>query len=290
MTDQLSKVHSEFEAFKLSAQAKKGVIDAGLAESHRNQIELPDNIKLMESQIVQLNVTIENKQKEIEAIARSLRETKDEYEAQKSMAAAFSESIQAENNALQHEASEHIKTIQSLEDRIEQLTSSNLSNDLKNALNHKSEEIKSKEAKIGELSSIINALQRQIHGHENNLKRLADEKETETKQSINVVSTMDDEIKSMNLKLDAMKKTLEDKMKEFTSVSDERSSLLSTNSSMDGEISRLKSQIKDFTDNFVDRIQYERRIQHLRKGEKERDYGVNKKITRIGGTIEESVY
>ncbi len=255
-TDQLSKVHTEFEAFKLSTEAEKTDIDAKLSESHRKEIESSDNVKILDSQIVQLKVTIEDKQKEIEVIASSLREAKDDYEVQKSKAATFSESTQSEINSLQHEAAEHIKTIRSLEEKIEKLTSSvNLSDDLKNELNHKSEEIKSKETKIVELSETVNSLQQQIQGNENDLKRLADEKETEAKRSTDVISNKEDEIKSMNLQLDTMKKTLEDKMKEFSSASDERSSLLSTKSSLDDEISRLNSEIKNYTDNFVDRTE-----------------------------------
>ncbi len=237
MTDQLSKVNSEFVAFKLSTQA---------------EIELSDNIKLLEPQIVQLELTIHRKQKEIETIASSLRETKDEFEVQKSKAYSFSESTQAEIDSLQHKISEQIKTIRSLEDKIQQLTSSkDLLDNSKNELNHKTEEIKSKDSKIIQLSSTINALHIQIDANENDFKRLADEKETYTKLSI----TKDAEIKSMNLRLDAMKKTLQDKIKEISSVSDERSSLLSTKISLDEKIYCLQSQIKYFTDNFVDRTE-----------------------------------
>lgn len=256
INEQLAKVLSEFEAFKLSAEASKSDIETKLAESLKKVTEDSENIKLLESQNNQLKITIEDKEKEIETISNSLRESKQEYETLKSEAATFRESTQSQINSLQNDATEHIKTIRMLEDKIDQLTSSvNLSDDLKNELNHKSEEIKSKETNIAELSTTVNALKEQIIAKENDLKRLVDEKEIEGKRSLDVIVNKDEEIKSMHVQLETLKNTIENKTAEIIKLSDEMSAVSLAKSSMTEEVSRLNNQIKDFTENFVDRTE-----------------------------------
>ncbi|XP_037047111.1 restin homolog isoform X5 [Bradysia coprophila] len=233
INDQLTHLREEVEAFKVSAEAEKLEICSKLVESHNKEIE--------------------EKQKEMDVISTSLREANNENETLKSNAATLKGSTQAEIVALQQEAADHLKTIRLLEDKIEQLTSSvNLSDDLKNELNHKSEEIKSKETKIAELSVTVSTLQEQFNVNENDLKRLADEKEVEKKRLTDVIDSKDDEIKTMHQQLATVKKTLDDKIVELASLSDESSSLLLEKNSLVEELASLNSQMQDYATNSVD--------------------------------------
>lgn len=254
--DQFTKVSSEFEAFKLSAETIEKDNNAKLAEYIQKENERSENAKLLESQNVQLKLVIGEKEQEIVTILSALCEAKHDYETLKSEASILKESSQAQINSLQCEGAEHIKTIGLLEDKIDQLTSSvNLSDDLKNELNHKSEEIKSKETNITELSIAVNVLKEQITVKDNDLKRLVDEKEMEGKRSIDVIVSKDEEIKSMHLQSETMKKSLEDKIAEFNDLSIEKSLLETAKNSLVQEVSRLSNQIKEYTDNFVDRTE-----------------------------------
>lgn len=254
--NELNKVLSDFDAFKLSAETGKQVIDAKLLEAFKKEADSEENRKLLESENVQLKQTILDTEKKASVISSSLHEVRDEYETLKSEAATSKESAQVQINSLQHEAAEHIKTIQLLEAKIDQLTSSvNLSDDLKNELNHKSEEIKSKEINIAELSNVVTALKEQINVKENDLKRLVGEKEMEGKQSIDIIVSKDEEINSLHLQIEAMKKSLEDKVVESANLSEQTSSLSSEKLALIEEVSGLKNQIKNFTDNFVDRTE-----------------------------------
>lgn len=232
--DQLTKISADFEAFKVSAEAEQRDICSKLAETHKKEIE--------------------EKQKEMDAVSNSLREANHENEAQKSDAATFKESTQAEITALQQGAVDHLKTIRLLEEKIEQLTSSvNLSDDLKNELNHKSEEIKSKETKIAELSVTMSSLQERFNVNESDLKKLVDEKEMERKRLTVVIDSKEDEIKSMHQQLETVKKTLEDKLVELGSLSDESASLLLAKNSLAEEVASLNSQVQGYAANTVDR-------------------------------------
>lgn len=253
INDRLTKVSTEFEAFKLSAETTKNDVDAKLVESSKKEAENSENLKLLESQNVQLKHTIDDKEKELEAISSSLQATKIENENLKSEAATFKESTQAEINLGQHEAAEHIKTIKSLEDKIDQLTSSvNLSDDLKNELNHKSEEIKSKETNIAELSTVVNVLKEQINIKENDLKRLVDEKELEGKRSMDLIVSKEEEIKNIQDQLETVKNGLEGTIADFARLSDEKSTILLEKNSLAEEVSCLKKEIRMYTENFVD--------------------------------------
>lgn len=254
--NELNKVLSDFDAFKLSAETGKQVIDAKLLEAFKKEADSEENRKLLESENVQLKQTILDTEKKASVISSSLHEVRNEYETLKSEAATSKESAQVQISSLQHEAAEHIKTIQLLEAKIDQLTSSvNLSDDLKNELNHKSEEIKSKEINIAELSNVVTALKEQINVKENDLKRLVGEKEMEGKQSIDIIVSKDEEINSLHLQIEAMKKSLEDKVVESANLSEQTSSLSSEKLALIEEVSGLKNQIKNFTDNFVDRTE-----------------------------------
>lgn len=254
--DQLTKVSSEFEAFKLSAETIEKDINAKLAEYIQKENERSENAELLESQNIQLKLAIGENEKEIVTISSALCEVKHEYETLKSEASVLKESSHAQINSLQCEGAEHIKTIRLLEDKIDQLTSSvNLSDDLKNELNHKSEEIKSKETNIAELSITVNVLKEQITVQDNDLKRLVDEKEMEGKRSMDAIVSKDEEIKSMHLQSETMKKSLEDKIAESTGLSKEKSLLEIAKNSLVEEVSRLSNQIKEYTDNFVNRTE-----------------------------------
>lgn len=256
LNEQLTKTLTEFEAFKLSVETAKSEVDAKLAESLKRDAENNENIKLLESQNNDLKHSIEAKAKELEATSSSLLASKTEFETLKSEAATSKESTEAQINSMQHEAAEHIKTIRSLEDKIDQLTSSvNLSDDLKNELSHKSEEIKSKETNIAELSSTVNALKEQINIKEKDLKRLVDEKEMEEKRSMDIVVCKDEEIKAMQAQFETVRKSLDDKIADFAKLSEDKSSVLLERNSLVNEISRLTHQIQEYTENFVDRTE-----------------------------------
>ncbi|KAJ6646887.1 Restin like [Pseudolycoriella hygida] len=222
--NQLTNVLSQFEAFKLTAETEKNDINARLTESLNKETDGSNHRKLLESQNAEMSQQINEKQKEIEVISSSLDEVKQANEALVAAKGVAQEQI----NSLQNEQVEHIRTIRMLEDKIEQLTSSvNLSDDLKNELNHKAEEIKSKEMSIAEL------------------KQLIEEQEADSKRSMDAMVSKDEQIKSMQLQFETMNKSVEGEM----------SSLSLANTSLTAEVSRLNVQLKEYAENFVDRTQ-----------------------------------
>lgn len=145
--------------------------------------------------------------------------------------------------SLTKESLEKDAVIKSLEEKVSQLAPSvNLSDDLKNELKDKSEELRLKESNITELMSKVAELQQQCTDKDAHLEKVTDEYHTISKLSTDDMQARTTELEEAVKRAELAQKTIADQSQQITDALEQRASV-------ENENTELKAKIAGLTEN-----------------------------------------
>ncbi|XP_031623867.1 restin homolog isoform X3 [Contarinia nasturtii] len=162
------------------------------------------------------------KAEQIKLLESQLRDANENFEKYKNDAEQAKTEIENLIKTTVNESNEKDKIIKSLEEKVSQLAPSvNLSDDLKNELKDKSEELKVKESNINELVKTVDDLKKQCAEKDAKLENVLQEKDLETKRSLEDIQQKTRELGEAHKKIaaaatvEADNKQLKDKIAEL---------------------------------------------------------------------------
>lgn len=150
------------------------------------------------------------------------------------------------DNAIQKhikESDEKDVRIKALEEKVSQLAPSvNLSDDLKNELKDKAEELRLKESNITELMTKVVELQQQCAEKDANLQRIENDHKANSEQTMEDVKQKTIEIEEVSKRINAAEKTIAEQAQQITNNE-------TTQRTIETENNGLKSKLAELTEN-----------------------------------------
>lgn len=235
-------------------------VDA-LRESLKQVDVLQDEIKQNDASHNEMAVKLESLQKELddkseasmaETVAKGERIALLEKQltmAQEAFDKFKSDAEQAKietDKAIQNTTKESLdkdSVIKTLEEKVSQLAPSvNLSDDLKNELKDKSEELRLKESNITELNSKVAELQQQCTDKDAHLQRITDEHHAISKRSTDDITQKTTELADAVKRIELADKTIADQTQQIADACKQRASV-------DSENTELKAKMAALTEN-----------------------------------------
>lgn len=187
---QLIDRQSELIAYQTEADAHRLALEQQLNSLTQKCTDHESAINSLQSQLTDTTANLDSKIVELGKVEESLASTLSTHEQHNVDVTAARQTIEATVQELQAQLRSRDQAIGELDEKIAQTTASavNLSDDLKNELENRQAELKTKESNISELVSTVERLRNEISDRDTRMEQLIADKSADSQKSLNEFS------------------------------------------------------------------------------------------------------